>query len=168
MELRNIFTIGRVFDAIDLSDQALREWFGVRRPRIAVCGLNPHAGEGGRFGDEEERVIKPAITMAAGHGVQVAGPFPADTIFRDALAGKYDLVTAMYHDQGLIPVKLLAMHESVNVTLGLPIIRTGPDHGTAYDIAGQNKAHPGSMKASVRLAAQISARRLAAKAAVPS
>jgi 4-hydroxythreonine-4-phosphate dehydrogenase len=99
--------------------------------------------------------------MAAGHGINVAGPFPGDTIFRDALAGKYDLVVAMYHDQGLIPVKLLGMHESVNITLGLPIIRTGPDHGTAYDIAGQNKAHPGSMKASLRMAVELAARKAA-------
>jgi 4-hydroxythreonine-4-phosphate dehydrogenase len=161
LELRNIFTIGRVFDPIDLCDRALKDWFGIARPRIAVCGLNPHAGENGKFGDDEERVIKPAIAMAAGHGINVAGPFPGDTIFRDALAGKYDLVVAMYHDQGLIPVKLLGMHESVNITLGLPIIRTGPDHGTAYDIAGQNKAHPGSMKASLRMAVELAARKAA-------
>jgi len=155
MEIRNIFTLGKVFDAIDLSHAALRDWFGLARPRIAVAGLNPHAGEGGRFGDEEERIIAPAIAMAAGHGVDVRGPFPGDTVFRDALAGKYDLVVAMYHDQGLIPVKLLGFHESVNLTLGLPIIRTSPDHGTAYDIAGRNKAHPGSMKSALAMAADL-------------
>lgn len=166
LDLRNIFTIGRVFDPIDLADKALREWFGIARPRIAVCGLNPHAGENGRFGDEEDRVIRPAITAAAGHGINVSGPFPGDTIFRDAVAGKYDLVVAMYHDQGLIPVKLLGFDESVNITLGLPIIRTGPDHGTAYDIAGQNKARPASMKASLRMAADLAARKSAARAGV--
>lgn len=154
MEIRNVLTIGRVFDPIDLGHHACRR-MGIEKPRIAVCGLNPHASEAGRFGDEESRVITPAIKMAQEQGIDAHGPFPGDTIFIDALAGKYDLVVAMYHDQGLIPVKLTAFDEAVNLTLGLPIIRTSPDHGTAYDIVGQNKADPGSMKAAIRLAAQL-------------
>lgn len=154
MEVRNVFTIGCVFDPIDLGHDAMRR-MGIDKPRIAVCGLNPHASENGRFGDEERRVITPAIEMAQNQGIDAQGPFPADTIFNDALAGRYDLVVAMYHDQGLIPVKMLAFDEAVNLTLGLPIIRTSPDHGTAYNIVGQNKANPGSMKAAIRLAAQL-------------
>jgi len=159
MAVRDLFTIGRVFNPIDLADQALREWFGLERPRIAVCGLNPHAGEGGRFGDEEKRIIAPAILMAAEAGIDVTGPFPADTLFGQAAAGKYDCVVAMYHDQGLIPVKLLAWREAVNLTLGLPIIRTSPSHGTAFDIAGKNVADPGSMIAAIRLALDLAGRR---------
>lgn len=154
MDIRNLLTIGCVFDPIDLGHQAMVQ-MGVKRPRIAVCGLNPHASENGQFGDEEERVIRPAIEMAAAQGIDVQGPFPADTVFRDAVAGKYDLVVAMYHDQGLIPIKLLAFDEAVNVTLGIPIIRTSPDHGTAFDIVGKNIARPDSMKAAIRLAARM-------------
>jgi len=129
--------------------------FGVSRPRLAVCGLNPHAGEGGVLGDEEQRVIQPAIAACAGEGIDVAGPFPADTLFVRASRGEFDAVVACYHDQGLIPVKLLAFGRSVNVTLGLPIIRTSVDHGTAFDIAGRNAADPGSMIEAVRLAAKL-------------
>jgi len=154
-DLRNSFTIGCVFNPIDLADQALREWFGIDRPRIAVAGLNPHAGEDGLFGDEEGRVISPAITMASEAGINVKGPFPGDTIFLKALEGKFDVVIAMYHDQGLIPIKLLGWREAVNVTLGLPIIRTSPDHGTAFDIAGKNKADESSFKAAVNLAIDL-------------
>ena len=154
MEIRNKFTIGRVFDPIDLGHQAMQR-MGCANPRIAVCGLNPHASENGQFGDEEQRVIKPAIKMAQHAEIDVQGPFPADTLFREALRGKYDLVVAMYHDQGLIPIKLLAFDEAVNVTLGLPIIRTSVDHGTAFDIVGKNQANPGSMKSAIRLAATL-------------
>ena len=154
-ELRNLFTIGRVFDPMELADRALRNWFGCEKPRLAVCGLNPHAGEEGRFGDEERRVITPAILMAEQAGIQADGPFPADTVFTKALAGEYDCVVAMYHDQGLIPIKLLARDEAVNLTLGLPIIRTSPDHGTAFDIAGRGTAHPGSMIAAINLAIDL-------------
>ena len=164
-DLRNRFTIGLVFQPIDLLSQALRDWFGVEEPCIAVCGLNPHAGEEGRFGDEENRIIRPAITMAREAGMKVEGPFPADTLFYQAQNGAYDGVVAMYHDQGLIPVKLLAFDRAVNVTLGLPIIRTSPDHGTAFDIAGRDKADPGSMKAAVRLACRLAQRRLKLPAA---
>ena len=162
-ELRNQFTIGCVFNPIDLADQALREWFGIAKPRIGVAGLNPHAGEEGRFGDEEARVITPAILMASETGINVSGPYPGDTIFLKALDGKFDCVVAMYHDQGLIPVKLLAWRDAVNLTLGLPIIRTSPDHGTAFDIAGKNKADPSSMMAAIRLAVNLAQQRQANK-----
>jgi 4-hydroxythreonine-4-phosphate dehydrogenase len=161
-EIRNMFTIGLVWNPIDLADRALREWFGIEKPRIAVCGLNPHAGEDGRFGDEESRVITPAILMAGESGIQVSGPYPADTVFLKAIDGKFDCVVAMYHDQGLIPIKLLAWREAVNLTLGLPIIRTSPDHGTAFDIAGRNKADPSSMAAALDLAIDLAMRRMPA------
>lgn len=159
MEIRNVLTIGRVFEAIDLGHEICLE-LGIRKPSIAVCGLNPHAGESGQFGDEEARLIEPAINVARHGGIDARGPFPADTIFNAAVGGKYDLVVAMYHDQGLIPVKLLARDEAVNVTAGLPIVRTSPDHGTAFDIAGKNVANPGSMKAAIRLAAQLATNRM--------
>lgn len=157
-ELRNRFTIGLVFQPIDLLHQALRDWFGIPDPKIAVAGLNPHAGENGRFGDEEKRVIRPAVDMASHAGIRAFGPYPADTLFRRAAQGEFDGVVAMYHDQGLIPVKLLAFDRAVNVTLGLPIVRTSVDHGTAFDIVGKNKADPGSMKSAIRLAIDLSVR----------
>jgi len=124
-------------------------------PRIAVCGLNPHAGEHGLFGREEAEVIVPAIEACRARGIDVAGPFPADTVFVRARRGDFDVVVACYHDQGLIPVKLLAFGQAVNVTLGLPIIRTSVDHGTAFDIAGKGVADPESMIAAVLLAARL-------------
>ena len=129
--------------------------FGYERPRLAVCGLNPHAGEGGVIGDEEREAIAPAVAACAADGIGVAGPFPADTLFVRAARGEFDAVIACYHDQGLIPIKLLAFGTAVNVTLGLPIIRTSVDHGTAFDIAGRNAADPGSMIEAVRLAARL-------------
>lgn len=158
MQVRDKFTIGCVFDPIDLGHEAMVQ-LGVRSPRIAVCGLNPHASENGQLGDEEKRVITPAIEMARHAGIDAQGPFPADTVFRKAVAGSFDLVVAMYHDQGLIPVKLLAFDEAVNVTLGLPLIRTSVDHGTAFDIVGRNQANPGSMQAALCLAVQMLADR---------
>jgi len=131
--------------------------FGVPMPRIAVAGLNPHAGEHGLFGREEETVMAPAIAALRQKGVDVKGPFPGDTIFVRARGGEFDVVVACYQDQGLIPVKLLAFGEAVNVTLGLPIIRTSVDHGTAFDIAGTGVANPESMIAAVRLAARLAA-----------
>ncbi|HMF95130.1 MAG TPA: 4-hydroxythreonine-4-phosphate dehydrogenase PdxA [Vicinamibacterales bacterium] len=124
-------------------------------PRIAVAGLNPHAGEHGLFGREEAEVIAPAIESCRAHGIDVSGPFPADTVFVRARRGEFDVVVACYHDQGLIPVKLLAFGQAVNVTLGLPIIRTSVDHGTAFDIAGKGVADPESMIAAVLLAARL-------------
>jgi 4-hydroxythreonine-4-phosphate dehydrogenase len=129
--------------------------FGVAAPRIAVAGLNPHAGEHGLFGREEELVIAPAIGNCRARGIDVAGPFPGDTVFLRAHRGEFDVVIACYHDQGLIPVKLVAFGEAVNVTLGLPIVRTSVDHGTAFDIAGRGIANPESMIAAVLLAARL-------------
>jgi len=154
MDVRNVLTIGRVHDPIDLGHQFCRQ-LGIAKPRIAVCGLNPHAGENGMFGDEEQRIIGPAIDAARRTGIDAHGPFPADTVFIAAAAGDWDLVVAMYHDQGLIPVKLLGWDKAVNVTVGLPIVRTSPDHGTAFDIAGQGKASEGSMKAAIELAVRL-------------
>lgn len=151
-----------VLRVIEQGHQAHKEIEG-RFPRIAVCGLNPHAGEGGRLGREEIKIIEPAIKLAKDKGIQAFGPFPADTIYNAALAGKYDLVVAMYHDQGLIPLKMLARDEAVNITVGLPIIRTSPDHGTAFDIAGQGAADAGSMKAAIRLAAKLASARMKKK-----
>ena len=129
--------------------------FGIEKPRIAIAGLNPHAGEHGLFGCEEAVVIAPAIAAARARGVDVSGPFPGDTVFVRARRGEFDVVVACYHDQGLIPVKLVAFGQAVNVTLGLPIVRTSVDHGTAFDIAGQGIADPASMIAAVLLAARL-------------
>ena len=127
---------------------------GIAEPRIAVAGLNPHAGENGDLGREEIEIIAPAVADLQSHG-NFHGPFPPDTIFHRAVEGEFDGVLCMYHDQGLIPLKLLAFHEGVNVTLGLPFVRTSPDHGTAFDIAGRGIARPDSMKAAIRLAAEL-------------
>ena len=133
--------------------------FGFAAPRLAVCGLNPHAGEHGVIGDEEGRVLAPAIAACRARGISVDGPFPADTIFLRALRGEFDAVVACYHDQGLIPVKLAAFGRAVNVTLGLPIVRTSVDHGTAFDIAGKGTADPSSLIEAVKLAVRLSHRR---------
>lgn len=133
--------------------------FGIASPRIAVAGLNPHAGEHGLLGAEDERILRPAVAACAARGVDVRGPFPADTIFVRALRGEFDVVIACYHDQGLIPVKMAAFGKAVNVTLGLPIIRTSVDHGTAFDIAGQGTADPSSMIEAVKLAARLATTR---------
>jgi len=154
MTLRDVLTIGKAFDPIDLGHQACRR-LGIEEPRIAVCGLNPHASENGMFGDEEERIIEPAILAAREQGIDAHGPFPADSLFIDACRRRWDLVVAMYHDQGLIPVKMLAFDEAVNVTLGLPIIRTSVDHGTAFDIVGQNRANANPMKSAINLAVKL-------------
>jgi 4-hydroxythreonine-4-phosphate dehydrogenase len=139
---------------IDLTARELPR-FGIARPRIAVAGLNPHAGEHGLFGGEEETAIRPAIAACRARGIDVDGPFPGDTVFVRARRGDFDIVVACYHDQGLIPVKLVAFGQAVNVTLGLPIIRTSVDHGTAFDIAGKGVADPQSMIAAVLLAARL-------------
>lgn len=145
----------RVADSILLADRELRR-FGVARPRIAVAGLNPHAGEHGLFGSEEKREIEPAIEECRErHNIEVSGPFPADTLFVRAARGEFDAVAACYHDQGLIAVKCLAFGEAVNVTLGLPIIRTSVDHGTAFDIAGRGVANHSSMVEAIKLAARL-------------
>ncbi len=159
MGLWGRLNIGAVFQPIELVHQALVEWFDIPKPRIAVAGVNPHASENGQFGDEEERIIAPAILMARDQGIDVSGPYPGDTVFLKARDGQFDAVVAMYHDQGLIAVKLLAFDRAVNVTLGLPIIRTSPDHGTAFDIVGKNRANPGSMRAAIDLAIDLAIRR---------
>ncbi|HMP89909.1 MAG TPA: 4-hydroxythreonine-4-phosphate dehydrogenase PdxA [Kiritimatiellia bacterium] len=143
---------------ITITSQALA-WMGLKRRRIAVCGLNPHAGEGGDIGKEEIRVIAPAIARLKRKGLDVHGPLPGDTVFHFAAAGQYDAVVAMYHDQGLAPLKLAAFDSGVNITLGLPIVRTSPDHGTAFNIAGKNKANPSSMVAAITEAYHLAGRK---------
>lgn len=137
----------------------LKARFGLAHPRLAVSGLNPHAGEDGSLGTEERTIVTPAIEILRGEGIDVRGPLPADTMFHDAARKTYDCAICMYHDQALIPVKTLAFEDAVNVTLGLPFIRTSPDHGTAFDIAGTGKANPSSLIAALRLAARMAAAR---------
>jgi 4-phospho-D-threonate 3-dehydrogenase / 4-phospho-D-erythronate 3-dehydrogenase len=139
---------------VELAHQEMPR-FGVAVPRIGVAALNPHAGEGGLMGGEEDAVIRPTVAALRGEGLNVMGPFPADTLFVRAARGEFDVVVAAYHDQGLIPVKLLGFGSAVNVTLGLPIIRTSVDHGTAYDIAGKNEADEGSLIEAVLLATRL-------------
>jgi 4-hydroxythreonine-4-phosphate dehydrogenase len=160
-EVRHKFTIGRVFEPIDLLNTALKEYFDVENPKIGVAALNPHGGEDGQFGDEEQRIISPAILLAQEQGINCAGPFPADTLFLRAAQGEFDGVVAMYHDQGMIPVKLLAFEEAVNITIGIPVIRTSPAHGTAFDIAGRNLANPNGMKSAIRTAIGMAAKKKA-------
>lgn len=148
-------TQDKILRLIEMTGSSLQHDFGLPEPRMAVAGFNPHAGEGGIFGDEEGRIIAPAIEGARARGWQVAGPFPPDTVFHKAVQGQYDAVICMYHDQGLIPFKLLHFEDGVNVTIGLPIVRTSVDHGTAYDIAGQGKANPSSLQAAFQMAASI-------------
>jgi 4-hydroxythreonine-4-phosphate dehydrogenase len=143
--------------AIDLAAQACRD-LRLPRARIAVCGLNPHAGEGGHIGTEEQTTVAPAVEAARARGMDVSGPTSADALFYYAYRGRYDSVVAMYHDQGLVPLKMIGFDTGVNWTLGLPFIRTSPDHGTAYDIAGQGKASASSMVAAIRLAKQLAAK----------
>ncbi|MEK6704137.1 MAG: 4-hydroxythreonine-4-phosphate dehydrogenase PdxA [Planctomycetota bacterium] len=149
-----LLTMGVVLDAIRAGARACRS-LGIAKPRVAVCGLNPHAGENGLLGIEEQQFISPAIELAREEGLEASGPWPGDTVFNRATRGDFDLVVAMYHDQGLIPVKLLGWDRAVNVTVGLPVPRTSPDHGTAFDIAGRGLADPGSMKAAMALAARM-------------
>ncbi len=160
-EVRHKFIIGCVFEPIDLLNTALKEYFGLENPRIGVAALNPHAGENGQFGDEEQRIISPAILIAQEHGINCDGPFPADSLFLRAVRGEFDAVVAMYHDQAMIPVKLLAFDKAVNITIGIPIIRTSPAHGTAFDIAGKNLADASSMKAAIKTAIYMAAKKKA-------
>jgi len=147
-------TTERVVQAGRIAAEALRRWWGVAMPRLALCALNPHAGEGGLFGDEDERVLRPAATALG-----AAGPLPADTVFVRALRGEFDAVLAPYHDVGMTAVKVSGFGTGVNVTLGLPFIRTSPDHGTAFDIAGKGIADAGSMRAALELAVQLAGAR---------
>jgi 4-hydroxythreonine-4-phosphate dehydrogenase len=148
----------KILSAIRLTHRALTDWFGRPGAAIGVCGLNPHAGDQGRFGDEERRIIAPAIARARRLGINATGPWPADTLVQRHRAGVFDAVVAIYHDQALIPVKLLAFGHAVNLTVGLPFVRTSVDHGTAYDIAGKGVADPGSLLEAVALAADLSQR----------
>ena len=148
----------RIVRTIELGHEAM-QLLGFDRPRIAVCGLNPHAGEHGLFGDEDARFIVPAVAAGRAEGIDCTGPHAGDTVFLQASRGAYDLVVAMYHDQGHIPMKLLDFEGTVNISLGIPIIRTSVDHGTAFDIAGKNMADPRSMKQAMRLAARMAAGR---------
>lgn len=152
-------TFDNVVLTLRITDAALQPVLG-RKPRIAVAGLNPHAGEGGRFGREEIEVIQPAVERARAEGLDVHGPFAPDTVFMRARKGEFDVVVAMYHDQGLIPVKYLGVEQGVNVTLGLPLVRTSPDHGTAFDIAGQGRADASSLIAAVRMAKRLAGLRV--------
>jgi len=154
-EVPAILSTDAVYKTIVITARALLEDFGLEKARLAVAALNPHAGESGLFGKEEDEIIEPAIKMAWDNGYQVLGPFPPDTVFHKAASGQFDAVIAMYHDQGLIPLKLLHFSDAVNVTLGLPIIRTSVDHGTAYDIAGTGQADPSSLKEAIKLAARM-------------
>lgn len=153
-QVADLLTKEEIMDCIAMTRTALRRDFGIAAPRIAVAGLNPHSGEEGLFGDEETRIIAPAVAACASLG-DVSGPWPPDTLFHKAVSGQFDAVVAMYHDQGLIPFKLLHFQDGVNVTLGLPLVRTSVDHGTAYDIAGQNQADPSSLAAALAMAQSI-------------
>ena len=154
-----IVTTGRIVD------HDLRERFGIARPRLAIAGLNPHAGEDGALGVEDLAVVKPAVDALRSAGIDARGPLPADTMFHAAARASYDAALCMYHDQALIPIKTLAFDHAVNVTLGLPFVRTSPDHGTAFDIAGTGRASPASLVAALRLASRLAAHSCAAHAA---
>lgn len=151
-----LLTKDKIVDLITVGTEELRCRFGIKRPKIAVAGFNPHAGEDGLFGSEEKDKIIPAIMkLKRSKKMSITGPYPPDTLFIEAAQGKFDLVVCMYHDQGLIPFKMLALYQGVNVTAGLPIIRTSPDHGTAFDLAGKNLANPGSMIAAIKTAVEM-------------
>lgn len=150
----DLITKQKILKTIRLAKKAC-EMLNIRKPVIAVAGLNPHAGEAGIFGDEEINIITPAIKEAVREGIPVSGPYPPDTIFHKAYKGEVDIVVCMYHDQGLIPLKMVAFDKGVNVTLGLPFVRTSPDHGTAYDIAWEGKANPASMIEAIKLAVKL-------------
>jgi len=158
-EVPAALTAERLESVLRVTEAALRLDFGLPAPRIAVTGLNPHAGEEGRIGREEIEVIGPVVTKLAAEGLRVSGPHAADTLFHPAARARYDAAVAMYHDQALIPIKTLDFDGGVNVTLGLPFVRTSPDHGTALDIAGSGRANPASLVAALRLAAEMAARR---------
>lgn len=156
-QVAEVLTTDLVLQTAMIVDRDLRKRFGIDAPRLAIAGLNPHAGENGALGSEDEDIIKPAVEMMQAFGVDATGPLPADTLFHAAAREKYDVILAMYHDQALIPIKTLAFDRGVNVTLGLPFVRTSPDHGTALDIAGTLGASTTSMLEAIKLADQLSA-----------
>lgn len=145
----------KIYEKISITNDGLVRWFGKKNPVIAVCSLNPHGGEGGLFGGEEAEFIEPAVKKAKKENIRVEGPFASDTLFVKANRGMYDAVIVMYHDQGLIPLKMASFGNAVNITLGLPFIRTSVDHGTAFDIAGKGVANTGSMEAAIKMAVEI-------------
>ncbi len=154
-----LLTVAEIVETVRITAMALRRDFAIAAPRIALAGLNPHAGEGGALGTEEQTIIAPAMDILRAEGIGVTGPWPADTMFTPDARENYDVAVCMYHDQALIPIKTLDMRHGVNVTLGLPIIRTSPDHGTAFGIAGQGIADPSSLIAALDLAAELAASR---------
>ncbi|HLY80278.1 MAG TPA: 4-hydroxythreonine-4-phosphate dehydrogenase PdxA [Caulobacteraceae bacterium] len=164
-QVPGLLTQAKIVAAGQVVAEALARDFGVTRPRLVVAGLNPHAGEGGTIGDEETRIVAPAVAALRAAGIDARGPLPADSLFHDAARQTYDAALCLYHDQALIPVKMLDFWGGVNLTLGLPIVRTSPDHGTAFDIAGKGLARPDSLIAALRLAAEIAERRAALVAA---
>ena len=167
-QVPSLLTVANIAQTTVLTAKALSNYFGIRLPRVAVAGLNPLAGEGGRLGDEEAHLVLPAVNLAqrllssSGLAARVSGPHEPDTIFRQVLLGDYDAVVALYHDQGQIPIKFLAFEEAVSLTLGLPFVRTSPDHGTAYDIAGAGRARHQGFLAALDLAASVAEKSLAA------
>jgi 4-hydroxythreonine-4-phosphate dehydrogenase len=154
-EVPAVLSARKIRDTLRIVDRAFRQQFHLERPRLAVLALNPHAGEQGLFGDEEQRLIAPAVRAAREDGIEASGPHSADTLFHFAVRGAYDAVICMYHDQGLIPLKLLHFEDAVNVTLGLPIVRTSVDHGTAYDLAGTGQASAESLLAALKMAERM-------------
>ena len=158
-KVAQFITQDKILSKLRILNKSLKQDFNIDGPRIAVLGLNPHSGDHGLLGEEEETVISPAIAKAQEEGICAMGPYPADGLFGSDTLGKFDAILAMYHDQGLAPFKALAFTSGVNYTAGLPIIRTSPDHGTAYDIAGQDKADPTSMREAIYLAMDIARNR---------
>lgn len=157
-KVADALTPDAIVEAVEMLARAL-PWMGFRRARIGVCGLNPHAGDGGALGTEEKNVVAPALARCRRRGWNVSGPIPADAIFHRHLAGDFDAVVAMYHDQGLAPMKMLSFETGVNLTLGLPIVRTSPDHGTAFDVAGKGVANPSSTASALAWAARLASRK---------
>ncbi len=166
-QVSKLMTEEKIFDTVRITFENLKMYWGISHPRIAVCGLNPHAGEQGLLGDEELSVIQPAVGRLKDYGYPVEGPGVPDAVFHQAYAGKFDAVVCMYHDQGLIPFKMLHFHDGVNVSLGLPIIRTSPDHGVAFDIVGKGVADPSSMIAAIELACQMVEKKSQAGGLIP-
>jgi len=154
-KVASLLTQRNIFETIRITHQSLNNRWGLKKPRIAVAALNPHAGESGMFGNEETKVIVPAVAKARRQGWKVLGPYSPDTVFYRAIQGEFDVVIAMYHDQGLIPLKILDFERAVNITLGLPFIRTSVDHGTAFDIAGKGVANPSSLIAAIETAVEL-------------
>jgi 4-hydroxythreonine-4-phosphate dehydrogenase len=161
-DVPDALSVALIVETITITVQGLRDLFNITAPRIGVTGLNPHAGEEGTLGREEIEIIAPAIAKLNAKGYNVTGPLPADAAFQERERGRYDAIIAMYHDQALIPIKTLAFDRTVNLTLGLPIVRTSPDHGTAYELAGTGTANPGSLIESLRLAAKLVSPEMAA------